>query len=368
MRVLHLADRLSERGGAYWYLHGLIHEQRRLGQEVQLAVGERASALDDPCPVALLPGLESRTRRAVALEPLLRRLRPDALHVHTVVNPEALEQAAAAGAVITVQDHRSFCPTRGKWTRGGEPCTRPLSAEACAACFEDAAYFREVLALTLERLAAVRAMRRVLVLSQYMRRELLAVGVPDDRIAVVPPFVHGLDLDAAPEAEPCVLFVGRLTEAKGPWDALRAWRAAALGLPLRMAGTGPLRQALAEAGAEVLGWVDRGRLSRLLRSARAVLMPSRWQEPFGIAGLEALTLGAPVAAYASGGIPEWHPGGPGLVPWGDVAALASALRSVAGSRAAPPRAEAAALTRRVVAAYGDRAPLGPSVPGRVDWD
>ena len=36
-------------------------------------------------------------------------------------------------------------------------------------------------------------------------------------------------------------------------------------------------------------------------------MPSRWQEPFGIVGLEALTLGTAVAAWDSGGVREWHP-------------------------------------------------------------
>jgi len=71
----------------------------------------------------------------------------------------------------------------------------------------------------------------------------------------------------------------------------------------------------------------------LLRRARALLMPSRWQEPFGIAGLEALSLGVPVVAWDSGGIREWHPGP--LVAWGDVAGLARALRAVIGSTAAP---------------------------------
>jgi glycosyltransferase involved in cell wall biosynthesis len=63
-------------------------------------------------------------------------------------------------------------------------------------------------------------------------------------------------------------------------------------------------------------------------------MPSRWQEPFGIAGLEALSLGVPVVAWDSGGIREWHPGP--LVAWGDVAGLARALGAAIGSTAAPP--------------------------------
>jgi glycosyltransferase involved in cell wall biosynthesis len=63
-------------------------------------------------------------------------------------------------------------------------------------------------------------------------------------------------------------------------------------------------------------------------------MPSRWQEPFGIVGLEAMTLGVPVVAWESGGISQWHPGP--LSPWGDIDALASALRGSAGGRVTAP--------------------------------
>ena len=46
--------------------------------------------------------------------------RGDVVHVHNVTNPAVLEWAASPpDAVLTVQDHRFFCPSRGKWTLGG---------------------------------------------------------------------------------------------------------------------------------------------------------------------------------------------------------------------------------------------------------
>src|SRR5262249_35838094 len=198
----------------------------------------------------------------------------------------------------------------------------------CAPCFEDEGYFREVYALTLERMQAARRLPLV-VLSSYMKEELTAASVPAERIHVVPPFVHGLDLAAEADGPPCVLFVGRLVEAKGVRDVIEAWRRAGVGLPLLLAGTGPLRESIAEPGVEVLGWVDRDRLSGLYRRARAVVLAPRWQEPFGIVGLEALAFGVPVVAWDSGGLREWHPGP--LVAWGDVDGLASRLREAAGS-------------------------------------
>jgi glycosyltransferase involved in cell wall biosynthesis len=37
-------------------------------------------------------------------------------------------------------------------------------------------------------------------------------------------------------------------------------------------------------------------------------MPSRWQEPGGIAALEAMSVGTPVSAYANGGLAEYVTG------------------------------------------------------------
>jgi glycosyltransferase involved in cell wall biosynthesis len=233
-----------------------------------------------------------------------------------------------------------------------------MSREVCASCFRDQAYFDEVLGLTERRLAAVRRLQ-LSVLSRYMREELAAVGVPAASVHVVPPFVHDLDLQARADGPPCVLFVGRLAEAKGVREAVKAWRRSGVELPLVVAGTGPLRAELeAEAAKakgprlEVLGWVERDRLSALYRRAAAVILPSRWQEPFGIVGLEALHFGVPVVAWESGGVGEWHPG-PGLVRWGDVKALARALaKHVGRGLLLEPRFARDEAIGRLTALYG----------------
>ena len=318
---------------------------------MRLAVGRDEGHAASPCPVAIVPGLDSRTAaEAAGLDAVASAFAPDVIHVHTVVNPVVLEWAAARGAVITVQDHRYLCPTRGKWTATGRVCTEPMRPEVCATCFDDEVYFREIYAVTAARLSAIRKMR-IVVLSQYMKTELIGVGVPEERIAVVPPFVHGLDPHARADGRPCVLFAGRLTSAKGALDAAEAWRLSGLDLPLVVAGAGPLREALEKAGAQVVGWLNHERLSGVYRRGRVLVMPPRWQEPFGIAGLEALTMGTPVAAWDSGGIREWHPG-QGLVAWGDVPGLAAAMHDAVGRDAAPPAGfDRATLMDRLAAVY-----------------
>lgn len=349
VRVLHLSDRLSDRGGAYVHLLSLLAELRE-SHELLLAVGACDPGVAAPCPLRVVPGLEARSAAEVDLATLAREFQPDLVHVHTVVNPVALEWAAGRPALMTVQDHRYFCPTRGKWTRAGGVCREALRPELCADCFDDRPYFLEIMALTERRLQALRRLRCV-TLSSYMRGELLQAGLQPEKVSVVPPFVADLDPLAEPNGAPCVLFVGRLVEAKGVRDAALAWRASALELPLVFAGSGPLRAELERGGHEVLGWQPRERLASTYRRARVLLMPSRWQEPFGMAGLEALSLGVPVAAWDSGGVREWHPGGEGLVAWGDVPGLAQAARSLVGQRATPPRADRAALLAALQACY-----------------
>jgi glycosyltransferase involved in cell wall biosynthesis len=355
LRVLHVADRLTDRGGAYTWLAGVL-EGLAADHEVRLVAGEDDGSVRPPCAVEVRPGLEARTDSPTDLDDVAGAFRPDVVHVHNVVNPAVLAWAAGrADALLTVQDHRFFCPTRGKWTPRGEVCRRPMTRALCASCFEDMEHFGAVHALTERRLASARRLP-VTVLSRYMREELVAAGVPARAVHVVPPFVHGLDPGAIPSGPPCVLFVGRLAETKGVRDAVEAWRRSGVDLPLVVAGTGPLRGELSSRagrtpGLELLGWVDRDRLSGLYRRARALLMPSRWQEPFGIAGIEALSFGVPVAAWESGGVGEWHPG-PGLVAWGDVEALARALADAVSRRVTlPPSFERDDAIGRLLAIY-----------------
>jgi glycosyltransferase involved in cell wall biosynthesis len=76
-----------------------------------------------------------------------------------------------------------------------------------------------------------------------------------------------------------------------------------------------------------VGWVDDEARLALLRGARAVAYPSRY-EGFGLVPLEAIAAGTPVVATATGAIPEVLGDGGLLVPPGDVDALAGAIHRV----------------------------------------
>ena len=82
MRVLHLHDRLSTRGGADHYLHDVI---RLVRVEHGLVVGNWDSEPPN-IPVWHLEDMDNKTAGNVDLSPIIEAFTPEVIHVHNVMN------------------------------------------------------------------------------------------------------------------------------------------------------------------------------------------------------------------------------------------------------------------------------------------
>lgn len=138
-----------------------------------------------------------------------------------------------------------------------------------------------------------------------------------------------------------LVFVGRLVSDKGVdllLDALARLAARGLRPRLTIIGEGPERPLLVASAArlglapqvEFLGTRTGEELARLLNGRRILVVPSRYNEPFGIVALEGIACGCLVIGSTGGGLREAI--GPcGLTfPNGDAAALAGLLERALG--------------------------------------
>jgi glycosyltransferase involved in cell wall biosynthesis len=326
MRVVYLADRISLRGGADQHLLQVVEWAVGAGHDVVVAAGriEVTPPWMSSLQVERIRGLAGRVGSADGLDRLPSLLaRADVVHVQNLMNPTALTAATATGhAVVTIQDHRVFCPGPGKTLPDGSRCRTSPSDNACAQCLTDASYRDQMLEVTKARQEAIRGAALV-TLSRYMAAELEWAGLP--AAAVIPPWIRVAD--GPPIDGDSFLLGGRLVTHKAPLDGWSAWRRGGCGLPLRVAGAGPAATDLA--GAQRLGWLAPSDLATELRQSRALLFPSRWQEPLGILGIEALGQATPVIVARSGGTAEWSDEGCLVVEPGDVDAMADAVTTLA---------------------------------------
>lgn len=190
---------------------------------------------------------------------------------------------------------------------------------------------------------ALRGAERIFCVSEYTRGELLKhSAISPDRTVVVhnaldPYFAidAGRPLAACP---PTILVVTRVTYAdryKGVQHMIEAMPGIRKAIPaakLRIVGRGDdvprlqrlVRQLNLDDAVQFAGYIEDAKLADEMRSCRLFALPSR-KEGFGLVFLEAMAHGRPCLGAAAGGIPEVITDATGvLVPYGDVAAIASA--------------------------------------------
>lgn len=158
--------------------------------------------------------------------------------------------------------------------------------------------------LTTHRAAGTwdRAVDLYIALSDFARGRLVAGGLPRERIVVKPNFVSP-DPGAGDGHGGYALYVGRLSEEKGVRVLERAWHLLN-GIPLLVAGDGPLSDTKWPASVQSLGREPRERILALMQNASVLIFPSTCYECAPMTIVEAFACGLPVIGSNLGSMAE----------------------------------------------------------------
>jgi glycosyltransferase involved in cell wall biosynthesis len=257
--------------------------------------------------------------------------------------------------ILHLHNFRLFCSIATCF-RDGVPCFRcrgrftlPAVALNCRGSLPESAVYAGALAL--HQPTVLEAVDQFVTPSHYARGQLARLGLPAERVAVLPNYVPpDLEASLAGDGTYAVAF-GRLSDEKGFLVAAEA--AELSGVPLKIAGDGPLEAELrGRPGVELLGRLDARALEDLLHGAAMALVPSLGGDVMPFAALEAMSAGLPVIASDSGSLPETV-GVERCVRRGDPRALAAAMSTL---RDDPDRRrrEGDALIARARERFGER--------------
>jgi len=301
-------------GGGVWLVLHLDAKKRGSMEQQLVAVARRLARERVPLTMvfaaepAPFPGDELRAagvdvraldfshpaRATARLAAWLAVARPELVHFH-FVDPYSgyVRVARLSGARVFVHDH--LCPAPGSGVRG---------------------VLKRARGAVLNPFVDVRV-----AVSRYVAEAVArAHAVPPERIAVVENGIDVLRFRGADGArvrrelglqrEPLVTCVARLDAEKGGETLVRAMPLVGRGAHLLFAGEGPRlrdwRQLAAVLGVEgrvhFLGL--RNDVEQLMAASAAVVVPSEYEEAFGLAAVEAMASARPVVVARSGAMPE----------------------------------------------------------------
>jgi glycosyltransferase involved in cell wall biosynthesis len=252
-----------------------------------------------------------RTHRE--LRELMHREKPDLVHVHNtfqVISPAIYYAANEEGipVVQTLHNYRLLCPASTFFRDGnvcedclGKPVPWPGVLHSCYRGSKPASAAVAVMLATHNyKQTWNQTVSAYIALTGFARNKFIEGGFPAEKIFVKPNYLQ-TDPGPGDGKGNYALFVGRLTPEKGISTLLEAWRQIGNGLPLQIAGDGPLAADVEKAGRELeavtwLKWLPRAEILQRMKDASVLILPSTWYEGFPMIIAEAFAVGLPVIA------------------------------------------------------------------------
>lgn len=224
----------------------------------------------------------------------VRSLDPDVVHFHNTfptMSPSFIRLVRLAGfpTVVTLHNYRYAC-LNGLQFRHGRTCSACVGRRLALPGVWHACYRgRRTASVGAAAIHASHRLRgtwtggadRYIVPSAFAAARAIEGGVPEARLEVVPNTVFPVP-GAGTGAGGYAAYAGRLSSEKGLWTLIEAWRGLQPGIPLRVAGTGPLEDELrasldrtADSDIELVGSLSRAGVLRFFADARLSSCPPK---------------------------------------------------------------------------------------------
>jgi glycosyltransferase involved in cell wall biosynthesis len=255
---------------------------------------------------------------------ILSHIQPDIVHVQNNNNTQLESAVRKSFPAVKSMHTYEFCPAGNKFHYFGQKtCQVPTSA----LCIPRMIYMRCTLSkspMTMVRLyrEAKEVNRhgaehtKIIVPSDFARLKTLENDYTPEQVETALYFTdYPASIEPALYDQNLILFTGRIVPEKGLNKLILAADLLKRSMPWEVvvAGDGPgleeakhlVKQVGLESRFKFLGWRPLDQIIELYKRATMVVMPSLWPEPFGAVGIEAMSYGKPVIAFAVGGIPEW---------------------------------------------------------------
>ena len=325
LRVLRIFGRYREYGGEEAAARR-IHETLKPYMDAEWFESSTDAMLGDSLAQRVCAPFQAVHNASIARQ--LRRLQADrkfdAWEIHNVfpsLSPSVYATGIRLGVPLIqyLHNYRMSC-VNGMFLNHGEPCLRCIDGNFLPAvqtiCWRNsriACGFTGVALNRIRRLDIFRNIKGWIALSEAQKNLHVRMGIPAERIRVVPHFFEIAENGVTPIREDgYALFLGRLSPEKGVAQLLEAWAyVKSPGARLVIAGKGPeeekLRTLARDKGlsnVEFRGFVPAEGKNELWAGARFLVAPSIWEEPFGLVVLEAWAHGRAVLASNRGSFPE----------------------------------------------------------------
>lgn len=312
MRVLQVHNRYRDPGG-----EDVVVEREAAALEAAGHKVARFEASNQGSPPSIASSLSVapwNRSQAGRITKVIDDFRPDIVHIHNTwfrLSPSVIRAASRTGmpTVMTLHNYRTLC-VNALLLRDDRPCELCITDGPSAAmrfrCYHGSLALTGVASATQ---ATARRMGvwatdvdRFVALTSFAKDVFERGGLPSDRIVVEPNRIPQPDPRTSRASEShSVLFVGRIDGLKGIDILCREWTRAQPNLGLRVLGSGPMHDSLAEQYPSIafLGQITAEAVRTEMLSARALIVPSIWHEGLPNVIIEALGAGLPVAISSS---------------------------------------------------------------------